>query len=225
MLDMATRNGTTRLLIVDDHPLVRSGIRSLIQMEDDLDVCGEAEDQTGALAMIAAEKPDLVLVDISLKNSNGLNLLKDITQNYPGVMTLAVSMHDEYAYAFRCLKAGAKGYIMKQEGTEKILEAIRCVLQGKTYLSQAMTQNAVEQLGTGQGPGSSPVEVLSNRELELFQLTGEGKEIAEIAEIMAISPRTVEVHRSHIKKKLGLRTSTDIFQAAYEWLRTSGLQP
>lgn len=225
MLDMATRNGTTRLMIVDDHPLVRSGIRSLIQLEDDLDVCGEAEDHAGALEIIAAGQPDLVLVDISLKNSNGLNLLRDIAQNYPQVMTLAVSMHDEYTYAFRCLKAGAKGYIMKQEGTEKILEAIRCVLAGKTYLSSAMTANAVEQLGTGKAAGASPVEVLSNRELELFQLTGQGKEIAEIAEIMGISPRTVEVHRSHIKKKLGLRTSTDIFQAAYEWLRTSGLQP
>ncbi|HPF70470.1 MAG TPA: response regulator transcription factor [Candidatus Krumholzibacteria bacterium] len=222
---MASRNDTTRLMIVDDHPLVRSGIRSLLQLEGDLEVCGEAEDQDDALAQIAVEQPDLVLVDISLKNSNGLNLLKEIAQNYPGVMTLAVSMHDEYTYAFRCLKAGAKGYIMKQEGTEKILEAIRCVLDGKTYLSPAMTQNAVEQLGQGKAAGASPVEVLSNRELELFQLTGQGKEISEIAEIMNISPRTVEVHRSHIKKKLGLRTSTDIFQAAYEWLRTSGLQP
>lgn len=222
---MSTRNQTTRVMIVDDHPLVRSGIRSLIQLEDDLEVCGEAEDHAGALDVIATEKPDMVLVDISLKNSNGLNLLRDIAQNYPGVTTLAVSMHDEYTYAFRCLKAGAKGYIMKQEGTEKILEAIRCVLDGKTYLSPAMTQSAVEQLGQGKAAGASPVEVLSNRELELFQLTGQGKEIAEIAEIMNISPRTVEVHRSHIKKKLGLRTSTDIFQAAYEWLRTSGLQP
>ena len=222
---MSTRNQTTRVMIVDDHPLVRSGIRSLIQLEDDLEVCGEAEDHAGALELIATEKPDMVLVDISLKNSNGLNLLRDIAQNYPGVTTLAVSMHDEYTYAFRCLKAGAKGYIMKQEGTEKILEAIRCVLEGKTYLSPAMTQSAVEQLGQGKAAGASPVEVLSNRELELFQLTGQGREIAEIAEIMNISPRTVEVHRSHIKKKLGLRTSTDIFQAAYEWLRTSGLQP
>lgn len=225
VLDMALRKSTTRLMIVDDHPLVRSGIRALIQMEDDLDVCGEAEDQAGALALIASEQPDLVLVDISLKNSNGLNLLRDIAQDHPEVMTIAVSMHDEYTYAFRCLKAGAKGYIMKQEGTEKIIEAIRCVLDGRTYLSPAMTQNAVEQLGQGNAAGASPVEVLSNRELELFQLTGQGKEIAEIAAIMQISPRTVEVHRSHIKKKLGLRTSTDIFQAAYEWLRTSGLQP
>ena len=224
-MDTETKMDTTRLLIVDDHPLVRSGIKALIDLEPDLEVCGEAEDTPSALEVIAAEKPDLVLVDISLKQSNGLTLLKEITQNYPSIMTLAVSMHDEYTYAIRCLKAGARGYIQKQMGTEKILEAIRCVLDGKTYLSDTMTQNAVEQLGGGTGVGASPVEALSNRELELFQLTGQGKEISEIAEIMNISPRTVEVHRSHIKKKLGLRTSTDIFQTAYEWLRQSGLQP
>ncbi|MCP4290212.1 MAG: response regulator transcription factor [bacterium] len=217
---------TTRLLIVDDHPLVRSGISALIQMESDLEVCGEAEDQVSALDIITQENPDLVLVDISLKNSNGMNLIKDISKNYPKTMILAVSMHDEYTYAIRCLKAGAKGYIMKQEGTEKILEAIRCVMTGKTYLSDTMTQATVEQLGAGKAvTGSNPVDVLSNRELELFQLTGQGKEISEIANIMNISPRTVEVHRSHIKKKLGLRTSTDIFQMAYDWLRKNGIQP
>jgi DNA-binding NarL/FixJ family response regulator len=217
---------TTRLLIVDDHPLVRSGIISLIQLESDLEVCGEAEDHATALKLIGDLSPDLVLVDISLKNSNGLNLLKDLSQNHPKILTLAVSMHDEYTYAVRCLKAGARGYIMKQEGTEKILEAIRCVLSGKTYLSQTMIQTTVEQLGGGQvAPGASPVSALSNRELELFQLTGQGKEISEIAQIMNISPRTVEVHRSHIKKKLGLRTSTDIFQMAYDWLRQNGIQP
>ena len=226
VLQMEKGSDVIRLLIVDDHPLVRSGLKALITMEDDLDVCGEAEDQQEAMEAIAADMPDVVLVDISLKNSNGLNLLREIGQTYPDLTTLAVSMHDEYTYAIRCLKAGAKGYIMKQEGTEKILEAIRAVLAGKTYLSPAMTQAAVDQLGAGKTPaGASPIEALSNRELELFQLTGQGKEIAEIAEIMNISPRTVEVHRSHIKKKLGLRTSTDIFQMAYEWLRASGMQP
>ena len=216
----------TSILIVDDHPLVRQGIQALINLEDDLTVCGEAEDHMEALSAIEENQPDLVLVDISLKNSNGLNLLKDISAQYPDVLTLAVSMHDEYTYAIRCLKAGARGYIMKQEGTEKIRDAIRHVLEGKTYLSDKMTQNAVEQLGPGRAQiGANPTEALSNRELELFQLTGQGKEISEIAEIMSISPRTVEVHRSHIKKKLGLRTSTDIFQTAYDWLRQSGLQP
>ena len=225
-MTVATEKKITQLLIVDDHPLVRSGIKAIINLEPDLDVCGEAEDHASALRAIAALRPDLVLVDISLKNSNGLNLLKDIAQDFPRVSTLAVSMHDEFTYAIRCLKAGAKGYIMKQEGTEKILEAIRCVLGGRTYLSHEMTQSAVDQLGTGRpASGASPVDVLSNRELELFQLTGQGLEIAQIAEVMNISPRTVEVHRSHIKKKLGLRTSTEIFQMAYDWLRHNGLQP
>ncbi len=216
--------GATKLLIVDDHPLVRSGIQSIIQMEPDLTVCGEAADHDEAMAAIAKHGPDLVLVDISLKKGNGLNLLKDIRLNHPDILTLAVSMHDEFTYAVRCLKAGAKGYIMKQAGTEKILEAIRAVLDGKTFLSEEMTQTAVDQLGS-ETPAGSPVKILSNRELELFQLTGQGKEITEIAKIMNISPRTVEVHRSHIKKKLGLRTSTDIFQASYEWLKQNGLLP
>ena len=225
-MEAETKNDATRLVIVDDHPLVRSGIKSLLQLEDDLIVCGEAEDVSSALEIIAVERPDLVLVDISLKQSSGLDLLKDIARSYPHILTLAVSMHDEYTYAVRCLKAGAKGYIMKQAGTEKILEAIRCVLDGRVYLSDVMTLDAVEQLGAAKDDSeSSPVKSLSNRELELFQLTGQGKEIAEVAEIMNISPRTVEVHRSHIKKKLGLRTGTDMFQAAYEWLRQTGLHP
>lgn len=226
LTNAAASNTKHRLLIVDDHPLVRSGIRAILQLEPDLEVCGEAETLEQALEMVERDHPQLVLVDITLKNSSGLTLLKELQARYPEILTLAVSMHDEYTYAVRCLKAGAKGYIMKQAGTERIRDAIRCVLEGGTYLSDKMTQSAVEQLGTGRAPGvASPVEVLSNRELELFQLTGQGKEIAEIAEMMQISPRTVEVHRSHIKKKLGLRTSTDIFQAAYEWLRQSGIQP
>jgi DNA-binding NarL/FixJ family response regulator len=216
-----------RILIIDDHPLVRSGICSLLDLEDDLDVCGEAEDPTGAIAAIDQHRPDLALVDISLKGgTSGLELLKNIRQAYPDMKTLAVSMHDEETYALRALKAGAQGYVMKQEGTEKIREAIRCVLDGRTYLSPSMTQSAVEQLGSGGVPrDNSPSALLSDRELELFELTGQGKEIAEIARIMNISPRTVEVHRSHIKKKLGLKTSTEIFQCAYEWLRDRGMKP
>ena len=134
----------TRLLIVDDHPLVRSGIKALIQLEDDMEVCGEAEDHMEAMSAIDQNQPDLVLVDISLKNSNGLNLLRDISQHHPKIHTLAVSMHDEYTYAVRCLKAGAKGYVMKQEGTEKIRDAIRHVISGKTYLSINLSVDRIE---------------------------------------------------------------------------------
>ncbi len=218
---------TSRILIIDDHPLVRSGIQAMLQIDGDLFVCGEAEDTQSALRAIQDQRPDLALVDISLKGGDsGLELIKTIRQKFPGLKTLAVSMHDEETYALRALKAGAQGYVMKQEGTEKIREAIRCVLDGRTYLSQAMTQSAVDQLGAGGTPrDSSPAAILSDRELELFELTGQGKEIAEIARIMNISPRTVEVHRSHIKKKLGLKTSTEIFQCAYEWLRERGMKP
>jgi DNA-binding NarL/FixJ family response regulator len=216
-----------RILIIDDHPLVRSGIQAMLQLDEDLQVCGEAEDIQSAMRAIGELDPDLALVDISLKGGeSGLELIKNIRQKHPDLKTLAVSMHDEETYALRALKAGAQGYVMKQEGTEKIREAIRCVLDGRTYLSQAMTQTAVDQLGAGGIPrDSSPASVLSDRELELFELTGQGREIAEIARIMNISPRTVEVHRSHIKKKLGLKTSTEIFQCAYEWLRERGMKP
>jgi len=218
---------TYRILIVDDHPLVRSGIVTLLELDPDLEVCGEADDPQEALASIDETRPDLALVDISLKGgTSGLELLKTIRQKYPKMKTLAVSMHEEQTYALRALKAGAQGYIMKQEGTERIKDAIRCVLEGRTYLSDEMTQAAVDQLGQGGKPqDNSPAAILSDRELELFELTGQGKEINEIAKIMNISPRTVEVHRSHIKKKLGLKTSTDIFQCAYEWLREQGMKP
>lgn len=216
-----------RILIIDDHPLVRSGIRAMLQLDADLQVCAEAEDIQSAMRAINEQKPDLALVDISLKGGeSGLELIKNIRQKHPDLKTLAVSMHDEETYALRALKAGAQGYVMKQEGTERIREAIRCVLDGRTYLSQAMTQTAVDHLGTSGVPrDGSPSSVLSDRELELFELTGQGKEINEIARIMSISPRTVEVHRSHIKKKLGLKTSTEIFQNAYEWLRERGMKP
>jgi DNA-binding NarL/FixJ family response regulator len=216
-----------RILIIDDHPLVRSGIRAMLQIDDDLAVCGEAEDIRSSLAAIADHGPDLALVDISLKGGeSGLELIKSLRQQYPDLKTLAVSMHDEETYALRALKAGAQGYVMKQEGTEKIREAIRCVLEGRTYLSPAMTRTAVDHLGAGGVPrDNNPSSILSDRELELFELTGQGKEITEIARIMNISPRTVEVHRSHIKKKLGLKTSTEIFQCAYEWLRERGMKP
>jgi DNA-binding NarL/FixJ family response regulator len=215
----------TRILIVDDHPLVRSGLKTVLELENDLEVCGEAEDVEGALAAVAASEPHLVLVDITLKRGSGLELIKELRARHPEVLTLAVSMHDESTYATRVLRAGANGYIMKIEGTDKILEAIRCVLGGRTYLSEAMTRAAVDQLGRGVPAYAKPVDVLSDRELQLFELTGRGMEIAEIADIMQISPRTVEVHRSHIKKKLALRSGTDIFQRAYDWLREEGISP
>jgi DNA-binding NarL/FixJ family response regulator len=213
----------TRILIVDDHPLVRAGLKALIAKQPDLMVCGEAEDRMDALQAVATTGPHLVLVDLILKQSNGLELIKDLRQRQPRIKILVISMHDEQAYAARALKAGAQGYVMKREPTDRIVKAIRTVLRGHIYLSDAMTQRAVDHFSNN--ATVSPAERLSDRELELFRLTGQGKQIAEIAEIMSISPRTVEVHRSHIKKKLKLKTSTEIFQSAYEWLREADLQP
>jgi DNA-binding NarL/FixJ family response regulator len=216
----------SRIMIVDDHPIFRKGLAQLIGEESDMEVCGEAEDVPEAKKLLERLKPDMVIVDLSLKGASGLELIKYTHDLNPGLPVLVISMHDEQVYALRALKAGAQGYIMKQEGTERIREAIRCVLEGRTYLSEGMTQAAVDQLGQGGMPrDNSPATILSDRELELFELTGQGREINEIAKIMNISPRTVEVHRSHIKKKLGLKTSTDIFQCAYEWLRERGMKP
>jgi DNA-binding NarL/FixJ family response regulator len=214
---------TTRILIVDDHPLVRIGLQTLIAKQPDMEVCGEAEDFAGALRVLAKTSPHLVLVDLTLKRSSGLDLVKEIRSSRPRIKTLVISMHDETTYAARSLQAGARGYIMKRESNAHIVAAIRTVMKGQVYLSDAMTRRAVNQFG--RGGATSLADRLSDRELELFRLTGQGKEIAEIAEIMSISPRTVEVHRSHIKKKLKLKTSTEIFQSAYEWLRESDLQP
>jgi len=223
VMEKSTQAAT--MVIVDDHPLVIEGIKSLVDLQDDLEVIGDAPGETAAMKLVASLRPDIALVDLSLKEGAGLNLIKQLSRRFPDLIILAVSMHDEYTFAMRSVKAGARGYVMKQEGTEKILEAIRCAQSGEIFLSPAMMRKAVDVLsGDSPVPGSSPAEHLSDRELELFQLTGMGLQIPEIAQRMNISPRTVEVHRSHIKKKLGLRTSTEIFQVAYDWMRESGQQ-
>lgn len=212
---------TKKILIVDDHPLVRSGIALLIRDEPEWEVCGECEDAEAALEAVEKLEPDIVLVDISLKQGNGLGLMRDVKQRFPNVLMLAISMHEEATYAKRSLKAGARGYIMKQEGMDSIREAIRTVLDGKIHVSTAVAQSIMSGLSENEPISESPADRLSNRELEVFELTGQGLEIQEIAKRMTISPRTVEAHRFHIKQKLGLRTGTDIFQQAYEWLRSN----
>ncbi len=225
MTTMDTPAKISTVVIVDDHPLVVAGIKSLLDMQEDLEIVGEAAGETEALGLVDALGPDIALVDLSLKEGSGLSLIKALGRKHPEMIILAVSMHDEYTFALRCIKAGARGYIMKQEGTGKILEAIRRAQAGEVYLSENMMRLAVDYIsGERPAPGASPADHLSDRELELFQLTGQGLQIPEIAERMGISPRTVEVHRSHIKKKLGLRTSTEIFQVAYDWLRDTGQQ-
>ena len=191
----AARN-KKRILIVDDHPMMRQGLAQLIGMEPDLIICGEAENAEQALDGISTLKPDLVLADISLPGKNGLELIKDFQAIHPGLPVLVISMHDESLYAGRVLRAGGRGYIMKQEGGKKLMQAIRQVLEGKIYVSEKMSAEILETFsGRRAGTESSPVEKLTDREFEVFQLIGQGKGTREIAEKLHLSVKTVEAHR------------------------------
>lgn len=207
-----------QILIVDDHPMMRQGLAQLIDSEPDLAVFGEADTARQALAQITARQPDLVLLDISLPDKNGLELIKDIHVLCPNVVLLAVSMHDEALYAERVLRAGARGYIMKQEGGKKLLEAIRQVLSGQMYVSEKISAKILEIFSGQRQPGAvSPVERLSDREFEVFQLIGDGKGTREIADHLHLSIKTVEVHRANIKEKLRLKTASDLMRYAVRW--------
>ena len=219
MAASASKNGNKhRILLVDDHPIVRQGLAEMIDQERDLQVCGTAEDVHKALDALEKVKPDLVIADISLKGSNGIELLKNIKVRYPRTLVLVLSMHDESLYAVRALRAGAAGYIMKQEATEKVLRAIRQVLTGEIYLSEKMEKKMMHQLVGGRTARTgSPIEDLSDRELEVFGLIGQGHGTRQIAEELHLSIKTIESHRAHIKEKLNLRTATELVQHAIQW--------
>jgi DNA-binding NarL/FixJ family response regulator len=207
-----------RVLVVDDHPIVRQGLTLMIDQEPDLEVCGEAEEARAALAAIEADPPDVILLDISLPGPDGFELLKAIRAAFPGLPVLVLSMHDESMYAERALRAGANGYIMKQEATESVLVALRRVLRGEMYVSDRVSNIMLRQIATGAGPaGDTPVARLSDRELEVFRLIGEGRGTRRIAEELYLSVKTVETYQAHIKEKLGLQSSRDLVQRAIEW--------
>jgi len=189
-------NAKTRILIVDDHPMMRQGLAQLVNNEPDLAVCCEAENAHQALAAIGKARPDLVLADITLPDKGGIELIKDIQAIHPGLAVLVISMHDESLYAERVLRAGGRGYIMKQEGGKKLMEAIRQVLSGQIYVSEKMSARILEPF-SGHRPDqtASPVARLSDREFEVFQLIGQGKGTREIAEQLHVSVKTIEVHR------------------------------
>jgi DNA-binding NarL/FixJ family response regulator len=208
----------TKIFLVDDHPIMRQGLADLINQEKDLFVCGVAEDFQSGLSRINAEKPDLVVLDISLKGSNGIEFLKNLKVHHPKMRVLMLSMHDEALYAVRALKAGASGYIMKQETTDKILAAIRHVLKGEIYLSEKMGRKMMYQLVGGRADRTgSPMEDLSDRELEVFALIGQGHGTRQIAEELHLSIKTIESHRAHIKEKLNLKNATELVQHAIQW--------
>jgi DNA-binding NarL/FixJ family response regulator len=213
-----------RLLIVDDHPMMRQGLAQLIGAEPDLEIAGEAEDGRRAMEAVAAVKPDLVLLDISLPDKNGLELIKDIQAQHRGLPILVVSMHEETLYAERILRAGGRGYIMKQEGGNKLMDAIRQVLSGKVYVSDRMSSRILESLSHQTRPGSSasPVSGLTDREFEVLQLLGQGLATREIAGQLHLSIKTVEVHRANIKRKLELKTATELVRFAVRWVENQG---
>jgi len=213
-----------RILIVDDHPIVRQGLVQMLGHEPDMEACGEAESAAEALKAIAAATPDAAIVDLSLKDSSGLELLKDIRVRYPRLPVLVLSVYDESMYAERALRAGARGYMMKEEAAEKVVTAIRRILAGQIYLSEAMASRLLHVLVDGRpDAGLSPAERLSDRELEVFQLIGQGFGNTEIARRLHLSPRTVETYRGHIKEKLNLSGATELLQHAIQWAqRLSG---
>ena len=218
MVAPAPKKAKARILLVDDHPIVRQGLAEMINQERDLMVCGTAEDVHKGLDAIEKIKPDLVIADISLKGSNGIELLKNIKVRFPRTLVLVLSMHDESLYAVRALRAGAAGYIMKQEATEKVLSAIRLVVSGEIYLSERMEKKMMHQLVGGRiARTGSPIEDLSDRELEVFGLIGQGHGTRQIAEELHLSIKTIESHRAHIKEKLNLRNATELVQHAIQW--------
>ena len=208
-----------RILIVDEHPMMREGLRTLISREHDLAICGEAETAGQALDAVANLKPDLVLADISLPGRNGIELIKDIRSLQPAVLILVISMHDESLYAERVLRAGARGYIMKQESGPTMIQAIRQVLAGRIYLSGKMSARILENVA-GKRAKASPIERLSDREFEVFQLIGRGKSTVQIAEELHLSTKTVEAHRAHVKAKLDLKTMPELISFASRWVET-----
>jgi DNA-binding NarL/FixJ family response regulator len=212
---MAKKN---KVLLVDDHPLVREWLANLINEQHDLHVCGEASNAPQAFELIGTTSPDIVIVDISLEGGSGIELIKNIKSSHAGVAMIVLSMHDESLYAERALRAGARGYIMKREATKKILQAIRSVLEGKLYISNKISDAMAEKFVEGRPttPGS-PAEQLSDRELEIFQLLGHGRNTRQIADHLHIGFKTVQTYCARIKEKLELDNATQLLHEAIRW--------
>jgi len=208
------------ILIVEDHPIFRRGLVQLINNEDHLAVVGEEENYLDGLAAVKKLKPHFVIADISLKNSSGIDLIKDIKLYFPEMPVLALSLHDETIYAERVLKAGAMGYLMKQEAPETVLKAIYQILEGNVFISDSMSSRILRKFVDGKDRAEeSPVDRLTDRELEVYQLIGQGFSTREIADKLYISIKTVENHRAHIKEKLNLKNSIELIQQATLWVQ------
>jgi DNA-binding NarL/FixJ family response regulator len=217
---MNNQKGCSSILLVDDHPIMRDGISQLIALQPDLEVCGEAGSASDALKFLQKETPDLAIVDISLKDINGIELIKEIKSHSHAFPILVLSMHPETLYAERAIRAGARGYIMKHEPAEKLLQAIRRVLKGKIYLSTEMSESMLDMLLSEKQDDSGPlINRLSDRELEVFTLVGKGLKPRQIAEKMFLSIKTIETYSLRIKQKLNLKDSSQMLQSAIQWIR------
>lgn len=215
-----SKSPAARVLIVDDHPAVREALAIRITGEPDLEVCGEATDLGEAVQVAAAQNPDIAVIDLGLKSGSGIDLIKRLRSNHPKLMMIVWSMYSEELYAERALRAGARGYINKEQATSKIIEAIRRVLSGKIYLSQAMTEKLLERRieAPDKMSGQWTIDALSDRELDVFRLIGQGVKTAEIASRLHLSIKTVETYRDRIRDKLGLHDGTELSHCAVQWL-------
>lgn len=217
------RPATKTILIVDDHPLVRRGLTALIESEPDLVVGGEAATSRAALEAIRHLQPDLAIVDLALGDDDGLNLITQIKSRHPEIPILVLSMYDESVYAQRSMRAGARGYVTKQQLDDTLLDAIRCLLAGEMYMSADLQRQLAAQFIGGQTlETESPLNRLSNRELQVYRLIGQGRTTREIAETLRLSIKTIESHRAKIKNKLALSSSAELAQSAAQWVATFG---
>jgi DNA-binding NarL/FixJ family response regulator len=213
----------TQILIVDDHPVTRAGLSHLINHQPDMIICGEAESAAQAMDVLTSSQPDLLLIDLTLPGKSGLELVKDVKAMRPDLLMLVVSMHDESLYADRVLRAGARGYITKHEGGEKLIRAIRQVLSGKIYVSESMSAHILEIFSGGQAAlDRSSIEKLSDREFEVFESLGAGLSSQQIAKKLHLSAKTVDAHRANIKAKLGMKTTAEIIAYAARWMSQRG---
>ena len=216
----------TRILLVDDHPFMRAGLAQLINRQPDMEVGGEAGNPGEASRELARSRTDLVLTGIVMSGRSGIEFIKDLQAQYPELPIMVISMHDELMYAERVLRAGARGYIMKEAGGENLLAALRLVIGGQIYVSPRMATKVLADLSVRRPRGSaSPIEALTDREFEVFRFIGLGRSTREIADQLHLSPKTVDVHRSHIREKLGLKGSTELVRHAVRWIESQDPEP
>ena len=213
------------ILLVDDHPMTREGLAAIINRQVDLEVCGEASSPAEAMSALTKLQPDLMLTDMTMPGRSGIEFIKDVHTTWPGLPMLVLSMHDEMLYAERALRAGARGYLMKDAGSAKVLEVIRLILGGQSYVSPQMSARLLDAV-TGRRPrgSTSPIEKLSDREFEVFRLLGSGMTTKEVAKALNLSPKTVDVHRGRIKEKLQLKDATSLLHHAVRWVEAQATQ-